>query len=320
MSKTDTSVTARTKRTASLGLAAMVVAACSSPTTTAPTSATTKTRTGPTTTVAGAAPSDSAFGLDKKSLQAKELKVESLVATCMKKQGFEYVPLDPSVVLVNNGRFVVSGLSEDDVRKQYGYGLTTTYGTPLGTKTVANPNPNAKIRDALSPSDRKTYDMTLNGSSQDGSFANAIVQGAFGTLGGCNESAAAEAFGGGDALNVVSSALEEIDKRVSADPQMVQAEKKWRECLNAAGFNFSTSDQIDEHLKSGLKAIVGSNPENATFDRNALAALQQEELRTAEADWACEVKHKLPVEPKVIAAVEKAYFEANPGLASKLTR
>ncbi len=308
----------RTKPTVSLGVAAMVVAACGSTTTAASTSATT--RTGPTTTVTGATASDSAFGLDKKSLQAKRLNVESLVATCMKKQGFEYVPLDPSVVLVNNGRFVVTGLSEDDFRQQYGYGWTTTYGTPLGTKRVANPNPNAKIRDALSPSDRKAYDKALNGGSEDGTFANAIVQGDFGMLGGCNRSAAAEAFGGNDALNVVSSTLEEIDKRVSADPQMIQAEKKWRECLNAAGFKFSTSDQIDEHLKSSLKAIVGSNPENTTFDRNALAALQQEELRTAEADWACEVKHKLPVEPKVIAAVEKAYFEANPGLASKLAR
>jgi hypothetical protein len=318
MSKTDAFVTPRTKRKVSLCLAAMVVAACGSTRTTAPTSVTNK--VGPTTTVAGATPSDSAFGLDKKSLQAKRLKVESLVATCMKKQGFEYVPLDPSVMLVNNGRFVISGLGEDDFRKQYGYGLTTTYGTPLGTKAVANPNPNAKIRDALNPSDQKAYDKTLNGGSEDGSFASAIVQGDFGMLDGCNRSAAAEAFGGGDALNVVSSTLEEIDKRVSADPQMVQAEKKWRECLNAAGFKFSTSDQIDEHLKSGLKAIVGSNPENTTFDRNALAALQQEELRTAEADWACEVKHKLPVEPRVIAAVEKAYFEANPGLASKLAR
>jgi hypothetical protein len=318
MSREDTFVTARTKRVALLSLATMAVAACSSATTTVPTSGTN--RTGLTTTVVGATPSDSAFGLDKKSLQARRLKVESLLATCMKKQGFEYVPLDPSVVLVNNGRFVISGLTEDDFRKQYGYGLTTTYGTPAGTKAVANPNPNAKIRDALSPSDQKVYDKALHGGSEDGSFANAIVQGDFGMLGGCNKSAAAEAFGGGDALNVVSSTLEEIDKRVSADPQMVQAEKKWRECLNAAGFKFSTSDQIDEHLKSALKAIVGSNPDNATVDRSALAALQQEELRTAEADWACEVKHKLPVEPKVIAAVEKAYFAANPGLASKLAR
>jgi hypothetical protein len=305
----------RTKHALSLCVAVTIAASCSA-TTAAPTSVTTK--TGPTTTVAGATPSDSAFGLDKKSLQAKRLKVESLVATCMKKQGFEYVPLDPSVVVVNNGRFVVSGLNEDEFRKQYGYGWTTTYGTPTGTTTVANPNPNAKFRDALSPSDRKGYDKTLNGGNEDGSFANAIVQGDFAMLGGCNKSAATEAFGGGDALNVVSSTLEEIDKRVTADQQMVQAEKNWRDCLNAAGFRFSTSDQIDEHLQSSLKAIVGSNLDNTSFDRIALAALQQEELRTAEADWACEVKHKLPVEPKVIAAVEKAYFEANPGLASKL--
>ena len=282
--------------------------------------AATKSPTGPTTTIAGASQSESAFGLDKKGLLARRLKIEAVVSTCMKKQGFDYVPLDPSVVVVGGGKFVVTGLSEDEFRKQYGYGFSTTYDLKPATGTSAGVNPNVTIRDGLSPSDQKAYDKALNGGSEEGSFANAIFEGDFGKLGGCNKAAATDVFGGADALNVVSSTVEEVDKRVSADPQMVKAEREWKDCLASAGFKYSTSDQIDSHFRDALKAIVGSTPGNTGYDKAVLAALQQEELRTAEADWSCELKYKVPVEPKVIAAVEKAYFEANPGLAAKLTK
>jgi hypothetical protein len=298
-----------TRRTVTCFVALLSIAGCSS--------AASSTKT---TTVAGASQSESAFGLDKKSLLARRLKIEALVSTCMKKQGFDYVPLDPSAVVVGAGKFVVTGLSEDEFRKQYGYGFSTTYDLKSATGTSAGVNPNVTIRDGLSPSDQKAYDKALNGGSEEGSFANAVGQGDFAKLGGCNKTAATEVFGGADALNVVSSTVEEVDKRVSADPQMVKAEREWKDCLTSAGFKYSTSDQIDSHFRDGLKAIVGSTPGNTGYDKASLAALQQEELRTAEADWACELKYKVPVEPKVIAAVEKAYFEANPGLAAKLTK
>jgi hypothetical protein len=298
-------------RSAAMTLAPIVlVASCGSPG---------KTKTATTVTTAkGASPSEAAFGLDRKSLLARQLKVEALVATCMKKQGFDYVPMDPSSVAVGQGKFVVTGLNEDEFRKQYGYGITTTYDVKGPNGTVGTLSPNAKIRDALSATDRKSYDKALHGGSTDGTFADAVVQGDFGKLGGCNKSAAAEVFGGSDALNVVQSVIEEVDKRVTADPQMIKAEKAWTDCLQAAGFKYSTSDQVDEALRSRLKAIVGTTPGNTNYDKVALAAVQQEELRTAEADWACEVKHKLPVEPKVVAAIEKAYFDAHPGLAAKV--
>ena len=262
--------------------------------------------------------SERAFRLDRKGLLARQLRVETLVATCMKKQGFDYWPVDPSTVLVGQGKFAVTGLTEDDFRKQYGYGITTTYDISPAKGTAAEVNPNAKIRDALSPADQPAYEKALNGGSKEGSFSDAVLQGDFGKLAGCNKSAAAEVFGGVDALNVVQTVIDEVDKRVTADPQMVRAERQWTECLIAAGFKFSTSDQIDEGLRRRLKAIVGAEAGNTSYDKAALAALQQEEIRTAEADWACEIKYKAPIEPKVIAAVEKSYFEAHPGLAEKV--
>jgi hypothetical protein len=258
-----------------------------------------------------------AFGLDQKSLLGRQLKVEALVATCMKKQGFDYVPMEPSTVVVGQGKFVVSGLNADEFRKLYGYGISTTYDTTASGGKAASPNPNATIRDGLSANDQKAYDRALNGGSVAGTFADAVVQGDFSKLAGCNKSATAEVFGGAEALGVVQSVLDELDKRVTADPQMAQAERAWADCLGAAGFKYATSDQIDQSLRQRLDATVGTSG-GAGYDRAALSALQQEELRIADVDWACETKFKQPVEPKVIAAVEKAYFDAHPELATKV--
>ena len=262
-------------------------------------------------------PSELAFGLDQKSLLGRQLKVEALVAVCMKTQGFDYVPMDPTTVVVGQGKFVVTGLTADEFRRLYGYGITTTYDSVAPGGKVGSPNPNATIRDGLSATDRKAYDRALNGGSVAGTFADAVVQGDFSKLAGCNRSAAAEVFGGSEALNVVQSVLDELDKRVTADPQMAQAERAWANCLGAAGFKYATSDQIDESLRRRLDAIVGTSG-GTGYDHAALSALQQEELRIADGDWACEIKFKQPVEPKVIAAVERAYFDAHPDLAAKV--
>jgi hypothetical protein len=286
--------------------------------TTTPT--TTKKGGGSTTTVAGASPVASAFGLDNKSLQARQFKVEAIVATCMKKQGFDYVPLDPTALLVGQqGQTVIVGLTEDEFRTQYGFGISTTYGIQAAAgKSSASTNPNIKIRDGLSKADQAAYDKTLNGGNADGTFASAVSQGDFGMLGGCYKTATAEVFGGGDVLALLTSALDELDKRVSADPQMVKADKQYQACIAAAGFKFANGDEINKYFTDKLAAIVGTTPGNTSYDKGALAALQQEELRLAELDYSCDQKYRLPVETKVAAEVEKAFLDANPAIAAKV--
>ena len=280
---------------------------------------TTTKKAGPTTTVAGASPVASAFGLDKKSLQARQLKVEAIVATCMKQQGFDYVPLDPTALVVGQqGQTVVAGLSEDEFRTQYGYGISTLYDAkPSAGVGAPTANPNIKIRASLGTADQAAYDKVLNGGNSDGTFASAVSQGDFGMLGGCNKTAAIKVFGGADVLTTLTSALDELDKRVAADPAVVKATKLYQDCLAAAGFKYANADEIDKVLHEKLTAIVGSKPGNTNYDKAALAALQQEEIRLAGVEDACDQKTKVPVELKVAAAVEKAYLDANPGLAAK---
>jgi hypothetical protein len=260
---------------------------------------------------------ESAFGLDKKSLQARQLKVEALVASCMKQQGFDYVPVDPTALVVGQqGQTVLPGLSEDEFRKQYGYGISTVYDLKVAGGT-ASANPNTKIRDSLGPADKTAYDQTLNGGNSEGTFASAVSQGDFGMLGGCNKTAAIKVFGGADVLTTLTSALDELDKRVASDPTVVKATKDYQACLAAAGFKYASGDEIDKVLHDKLTAIVGTTPGNTNYDKAALAALQQEEIRLADIEHTCDVKTKAAAELKVAAEVEKAFLDANPGLAAK---
>ena len=285
---------------------------------------------------AGASPAESALGLDKKELQRRQLKVEALVATCMKNQGFDYIPLDPTnVVPGQSGQVGLPNLSEDDFRKQYGFGITTLFGVTTPSGTPVSSNPNTKIRNALSAADGAAYDKALSGTNADGStFASAISQGDFSNLGGCYKQATEKVFGGPQVLSAVQTALDDLDKRVKSDPRVAVAQRLWSDCVNKGGFQFSTSDEIDKFLTTKLETIVGKPAATGTppatgnapptgtlpavYDKAALASLQQEELKLAELDHSCDLKFTKQANDKVQLEVEQAFVAQNPSLIGKV--
>jgi hypothetical protein len=271
------------------------------------------------TTVAGATSVDQAVGLDKKGMLRRQLQIEGLLATCMKSKGFDYIPLDPSTTPLGNGGsspVVIQGLNADEFRTQYGYGLTTLYDATVTPSTKgAVSNPNTKIRDNLGPADKAAYDKALTGGSSDGTFANAADQGDFSNLGGCNKEATIKVFGGTQALQTVQSALDEVDKRFAADKRIVTATRQWSTCMRDGGFDFANGDLIDGYLTTKLDAIVGPPAARKTsYDKAALAALQQLELKLAALDNTCDTKFLKPIADKVQAEVEKAILAAHPEL------
>src|ERR1043165_3822939 len=73
-------------------------------------------------------PGTEEFGLTQKELVQAIEKVEGLIAKCMRKQGFEYVPVDYKTAR----RGMVSdkslpGLDESEFIEQYGFGVSTLY-------------------------------------------------------------------------------------------------------------------------------------------------------------------------------------------------
>src|SRR5262245_26251420 len=73
-------------------------------------------------------PGTEEFGMTQKELVQSVEKVERLIAACMRKQGFEYVPNDYKTVR----RGMISdksmpGMDEDEFVEQYGFGVSTLY-------------------------------------------------------------------------------------------------------------------------------------------------------------------------------------------------
>jgi hypothetical protein len=264
-------------------------------------------------------------GFSQAASPAAQATVETDIAACMKAQGFEYVPVDPvarQAALV--GR---SNLSDEDFTRQFGYGIATLYG-----RGSSQSDPNARIRDGLTPADRRAYDQTLSGGRPEQTYFRAADTGDFSQLGGCTKRATEALLGGTELLTTLQRKLDELDDAVLQDQRMVRAFEAWRTCMRGAtGATFEDSEAVELEIQNRLADIVGPLPSgesapgefanqapDGSYDRAAMAALQRLEVKYANADVACEEKHIVPVEDVVQAEKERAFREQNADLLSKV--
>ncbi len=257
------------------------------------------------------------FGGDNaKEIQAR---VENRIGDCMRAQGFEYQPVDPFAQ-----QQAVTGkarITDEEFTKQFGYGISTLLG-----KGNQQSDPNERIRAGLSTADRAAYDRALGGDNPGVTFAEAVDNGDFSELGGCTKEASDAAFGGAATLNSLVERLDGLDERIIQDQRMVKANEKWSACMQEKGYRYEEPDAIDEDLAERFRGIVGAGirpgtstvPAGASFDRGALATLQQEEVRIANADLACEKQEIEPVEREVRPQYEQEFRKQNQRLLARV--
>jgi hypothetical protein len=260
------------------------------------------------------------IGLDsREGLMELQSRVEGRIGECMKRQGFEYVPVDPFArqeALTGKAR-----VTDADFNKQFGYGITTMFG-----RGGQQSDPNDRIRKSLSGVDRAAYDRALWGESPGATFQEAADTGDFSDLGGCTKEATDAAFGGGAVLMSLVGKLDELDQRIVEDQRMVKATEKWAACMADKGYRYSESDAIDEDLLKRFKAIVGpgarpmlvSLPGVLNYDHAALAALQREEVAVVNADIECEKREITPVEQVVRPQYEQEFRQQNRRLLARV--
>lgn len=258
------------------------------------------------------------LGFTDEGRERRQARAENLIATCMKGQGFEYVPIDTATQ-----RAALLGdatLDEEEFERQYGYGITTLF---VQSQKVAI-GPNEAIRGRLAPAAQKAYDLALVG-DRGGTFFQAWETGDFTELGGCTKSAVDEVFGGAAILESLQAKLTELDERIKSDPRLVEAIRQWSTCMRNAGYEVAHPQEVDATLYRKLEGVVGKDAAagrvrgaGVTYDANALAALQREELAMVAADIACERKHIEPVEAKVKPEFETAFREANAALFERV--
>ena len=263
------------------------------------------------------------IGLDEEGIRLKQTTAENLIRDCMKNEGFDYVPQDPTA----QEAALLGGqtMSKDDFEKQYGYGITTLYEQ---RRKLAVAGPNKDIRDSLPEADRKAYDEALHGDDPTATFFDALDSGDFSRLGGCLKVATDQVFGGTDVVETLSAKLDELDEKMRADARMVKAVKDWTACMREKGFDgLEEQEEVDAVLKEKLEEIVGPASDVASadgaegeYDKAALAALQKEEVAMVTADIECEEEHVADVEETVAAEYEETFREENSGLLDKVAK
>lgn len=279
---------------------------------------------------------DAPLGLDQAGLALRQTRVEELVKACMKRAGFDYTPVDPSVTRA--AIVGTSGLSDSEYTRQFGYGISTVFEKVVEISQSANSvDPNIAYRSHLDAAGQGAYDIALTGGNSDLSVSVAVgaaKSGDLSGLSGCVKDGTDAVFGDANVTAALAK-IEELDQRAEADPRIVAAKEKWSKCMKQAGFVYADPNSVDGAIQDKLASIIGANaakslsgegPFNPSafssavlpaYDKVALAALQAEEVATAQADLSCEEKYVSDVEAKVKGEYEKKFAIENAVLLSK---
>lgn len=243
-------------------------------------------------------------------MDEENLQREELIAQCMAKEGFEYIPN------TNSGGTVWSGDDYDgpawdslEFAQKYGYGVVEWPGSSE-MEEAANfeeyVDPNQGYIESLSESEQQAFHETLWGAPQDyeepldGEEENFEYSW---EDNGCWGWAENEINSSNSAANAwedpefeeLFSAMEELWNVGVDSPDMIAANQEWAACMEESGFpGFATPDdamtsmyeqqnQIYEDASTDGEEWV--EPDRALFD-----ALQAEEIAMATADWKCKDK------------------------------
>jgi hypothetical protein len=268
----------------------------------------------------GYVPLETRLGLDGPGMLQRQRQAENLIAPCMRRSGFEYVPADP----VAQQRALLGGtgsLDDDEFQKQYGYGITTLFAKRQAQDADPGANPNATYRAALDPAGQAAFDRALYGDDPTATLVDALDNGDFTRLGGCVKQAAAKEFGGVEVIQSLQTKLDDLDERILEDARMTKAVGKWSDCMRGNGYDFGAQDDVDAYLQNKLDAIVGSPEEpNPDYDHAALSKLGSEEIRLVGYDVGCEEKDITKVEDKVRPEYERTFSEQNAALIAKVPK
>ncbi len=253
-------------------------------------------------------PGTEEFGLSQKELVQAIEKVETLIADCMRKQGFEYVAADYKTVrrgMVSDK--TLPGMDEEEFIEQNGFGIATLYTgqspqlndgySPgrigLGEKNIA-------IFKKLSPADRVAYNRALLGENTDATFAVSLEGENFSRCGGCTLKAVEQVF---KPDQLKTTYVNPLTALIDKDPRMKAALRKYSEKMRDAGFEYNHPDEVDVDIKKRLEAILGGGTppvERLSTDQQmALKKLQEYERKAAKVNTKLQEEIFEPVEERI---------------------
>lgn len=236
----------------------------------------------------------------------KQLKIEELVADCMREEGWEYTPVDYSAQdpMSASPDYDLQSTDPEAFGKKYGYGVVYYYElyeepSLLGEANEELPldrqgfeDPNAEYVQSLSASEQEEYYASLYGEPMDAPMpmegddtsGTAVAVTLAPEDQGCYGVANAEVYPANQIANDpdIQSRMNDYWEDQQNAPELVAAYESWRECL---GDDFDLTDPVGNPVETpndvwsyldGLKmAGEGLEPE----------AITQEEMNKADTDY-----------------------------------
>lgn len=265
---------------------------------------------------------DSGEEWSQEKFDEREGRVQELIAQCMAKEGFEYIPN------VSGGGVIIDETDGDDVEwgslefaEQYGYGIVSWPGmeTSMTEATVDDyTDPNEGYVESLSDSEQQAYFETLYGKMdevediafEDGEEAEEIYEYDYDwTTAGCWGQADHEVHGDEDGIGALwddpefadmLQALQDMSSEIYEGGQgMSEIDAEWASCMADAGYPGLTSkwdaqtvmaDEYSEMQFDGEEWVEPTKEQNDEF--------QKRETQQAVADWKC--ADKINFEDRVV--------------------
>lgn len=253
-------------------------------------------------------PGTAEFGLTEKELVRAVEKVESLIAQCMRAQGFEYVPADYRTVRKGMAAIMsLPGVDEEEFIKKHGFGISTLYtGQPPQLSKGYSPakvglgERNVEIYNNLSPADQVAYNRALLGDNTDATFAIGLDIENFSRCGGCTLKAIKQVF---KPDQLKSTYLNPKDALINRDRRMKAAVRKYAEEMRDAGFTYNHPEEVEADFRQRLAVItVGGTVPVAKLSpeqKAALKKLQADERKVAVLNLELEGDLIEPVEEQI---------------------
>ncbi|MBA2324847.1 MAG: hypothetical protein H0V92_12845 [Pseudonocardiales bacterium] len=238
------------------------------------------------------------FGLNDAEYADHTERTQSRIAACMKRAGFEYVPVDVATIEKAQASVRMEpGVSRRDYKVKWGLSVTTRFDDPVLTIGLG---PNAQTMENLPPAQRTAYRLTLFGPHRDSDFAFAFDEEDFSDTGGCTREAVSQVF---TPDQLLGNYVNPKDVLVDEDPRIKEARNNWTQCMHDQGYPYKDDqDTIIEDFNKRLDVLLegDEDPSTLTGERlDKLHALQADEIKVSLADLDCQIKYTDAIEQKV---------------------
>lgn len=252
---------------------------------------------------------------DQKDFEKQQTKVQELVAVCMAKEGFDYIPTDQS----QYSSSVDEGVDRNTKKwvAENGYGMTTQNGNEPAPDPEQEQyvDPNQDYIASLSPTEQTVFYEILYGVSPTEEEMASEDYVYTWENGGCQGAAQNEVQPQPYDNEKYKPLLEKMNtlyEKAQSDPVIAKLDAAWSSCMADAGYSSYSKkqDAMDAVIEESNGLYDSETGEPPADDE--LTRVQELEIDTAVADFAC--SEKLDYQNKSLAvqfALEKQFIADN---------